>query len=255
MSRLLARCGPLLAVLAVLGAWWAAAATGALADPFVLPAPGAVARAAAALWRDGTLPHELGVTLGRTLAAFALALAAGAAMGLAMGRSATARAALRPLVGLGFATPKIALFPALVILLGLGSGAKVALGFAEAVFPIAAATAAAASQVPVPLVWSARAAGASRAAVALRVVLPAALPGLLSGARIGLVGAVIGVYIGEMVASSDGLGHLMVAGWRQLETDRLYVSVAAVSLLGFALDALLLLARRRLLRWAPEQAA
>ncbi|MBO2463986.1 ABC transporter permease [Actinomadura violacea] len=255
MMRLISRAGPLLALAVLIGAWHIAVSRGWLGNPFVLPGPGAVARRAGDLWSDESLPRDLRTTLGRVLAAFALALAAGTIAGLAMGRSTTARAALRPIVGLGFPAPKIAMFPALVILLGLGTASKVALGFAEAVFPIAAAVAAAASRVPERLTWSAESMGASRSAVAFRVVLPSALPGLLAGARVGLIGAIIGVYVGEMVVSSDGLGHAMVAGWRQLDTAQLYVSVVAVSVLGFVLDGLLLLARRRLMRWAPENAS
>lgn len=158
------------------------------------------------------------------------------------------------MVAFWFPVLKVAAFPAMVIIFGLGGASKVALGFAEAVFPIAVAAAGAASQAPTALVWSAQAMSASPAVVLARVVLPAATPGLLTGARVGLVGAFVGVFIGEMTVSSDGLGHLMVEGWRRLETDTLYLAVLAVSVLGFVLDRALLLARRRLLRWSDEHA-
>ena len=86
------------------------------------------------------------------------------------------RRALRPLVSFLFPAPKVALYPAMVIVFGLGSASKVALGFSEAVFPILLATAAGTSQVEPRLRWSAAALGTSRRAALLKVVLPPRCP-------------------------------------------------------------------------------
>ena len=84
------------------------------------------------------------------------------------------------------------------------------------------------------------------------IVIPAALPAILTGARIGLFGAIVGVFLGEMVAGADGLGQVMAIGYRTLDTPAMYVAIITVSLAGFLLDRLFLLARRRLLAWSPE---
>jgi ABC-type nitrate/sulfonate/bicarbonate transport system permease component len=120
-------------------------------------------------------------------------------------------------------------------------------------FPILLATAAGTSQVEPRLMWSAASLGTRRRAVLPRVVVPAALPAILTGARIGLVGAIVGVFLGEMLAGADGLGHLMAVAYRTLETPTMYVAILAISLIGYALDRMLLLARRRLLAWSPEE--
>jgi ABC-type nitrate/sulfonate/bicarbonate transport system permease component len=235
------------ALLALL--WWALGG-----NEFVLPALGTVLDRAGELLGDGTLTEQTLVTLRRVLTAFALALLAGVVLGTLIGRVAVVRRALRPLVSFLFPAPKIALYPAMLIVFGLGSASKVAFGFAEAVFPILLATAAGTSQVEPRLVWSAAALGTSRRAALARVVLPAALPAILTGARIGLVGAIIGVFLGEMIAGADGLGHMMAVAYRTLETPDMYVAILTVSLCGYLLDRALLATRRRLLTWSAEEA-
>jgi NitT/TauT family transport system permease protein len=146
----------------------------------------------------------------------------------------------------------VAIYPALVILFGLGTASKVAMGFAEALFPILLATTAAASQVEPRMIWSAAGLGTSRPGILLRIVLPAALPAILTGARIGLVGAITGVFVAELIVAADGLGHTMAIGYRTLATADMYLTVVAISAIGFTLDRLILATRARLLRWTPE---
>jgi ABC-type nitrate/sulfonate/bicarbonate transport system permease component len=240
------------ALLALL--WWALAAQGVLGNEFVMPPPETVLDRAGELLADGTLADQTLVTLRRVLTAYGLALLAGVVLGTLVGRVAVVRRALLPLVSFLFPAPKIALYPAMLIVFGLGSASKVALGLSEAVFPVLLATAAGTSQVEPRLVWSAAALGTSRRAALLRVVVPAALPAILTGARIGLVGAIIGVFLGEMIAGADGLGHMMAVAYRTLETPDMYVAILTVSICGYVLDRTFLATRGRLLAWSAEEA-
>ena len=233
--------------------WWLLAERGTLGNEFVMPPPQRVYERARELVDDGTLVDETLVTLGRVLAAFVLAFLAGVALGTLVGCVRPVRRALRPLVAFFFPAPKVALYPAMVIVFGLGSSSKVALGFAEALFPILLATSAGTSQVEPRLVWSAGALGTSRPAALAKVVIPAALPSILTGARIGLVGAIVGVFLAEMIAAANGLGHLMAVSYRTLDTPAMYVAILTASLIGYALDRVFLLARGRLLRWSDEE--
>ena len=229
----------------VLAAWWLVSRA---TSEFVLPTPGGVADRA---WseRDALL-DQVSVTFGRVAAAYALACVAGVALGTLIGRVDVVRRALRPVVSFLFPTPKVALYPAMLIVLGLGAASKIGLGFAEALFPILLATAAGTSRVDPRLLWTGRTLKVR--APLLRIVVPAALPSILTGARIGLVGAIVGVFLAEMIAGADGLGHQMAISYRTLDTPEMYVAIIAVSLVGYALDRAFLLARRRALAWSVE---
>jgi ABC-type nitrate/sulfonate/bicarbonate transport system permease component len=235
------------------GLWWLLSAGEVLGNEFVMPPPSRVFERARELLGDGTLGHEASVTLGRVLLAFGLACAVGVLLGTLIGCVRPVRQALRPVVAFFFPAPKVALYPAMLIVLGLGASSKVALGFSEALFPVLLATAAGTSRVEPQLVWSAASLGTPRRAALLKVVVPAALPAILTGARIGLVGAIVGVFLAEMIAAADGLGHLMAVSYRTLDTPTMYVAILCVSVGGYVLDRAFLLARGRLLVWSEEQ--
>jgi ABC-type nitrate/sulfonate/bicarbonate transport system permease component len=248
VGRLATRVYP---VALVLAGWQAVAVSGWFTG-FTLPSPERVWDRAMIGWQSGTLVDAISITLFRVLGSFALAVIVGVAFGLLMGRVRVVRRTARPIVSFLFPTPKVAVYPALVILFGLGTASKVAMGFAEAVFPILLATTAAASQVEPYMVWSAAGLGTSRLGVLVRVVLPASLPGVLTGARIGLVGAITGVFVAELIVAADGLGHTMAVGYRTLDTAGMYVAVVSISAIGFLLDRLFLVVRARLLSWSAE---
>lgn len=231
---------------------WQLLVTLEVVSPFTLPAPLATWDAAVAGWQAGSLPDDIRITFSRVLSAWALAVVVGVVLGVLIGRLRAVRQTARPLVRFFFPTPKVAIYPALVIIFGLGTASKIALGFAEAVFPVILASSAAASNVDPRLLWSAQAFGTSRSSTLVRIILPASLPGILTGARIGLVGSIIGVFMGELIVGSDGLGRSMALAYRTLETADMYVAVVAMSAIGFVLDRLFLLARGRFLGWSAE---
>jgi len=242
------------ALVPLVGVWWLLSWQGVLGNEFVMPPPDQVLGRGRELVDDGTLMDATLVTLRRVVIAYVLAVEVGVVVGTLIGCVRSVRVSLRPVVSFLFPTPKVALYPAMLIVFGLGSASKVAFGFAEAVFPVLLATAAGTSQVEPRLVWSAAALGTSRRASLLRVVIPAALPSILTGARIAIVGAIIGVFLGEMIAAADGLGHMMAVGYRTLDTAGMYVAIVTVSAVGYVLDRAFLMGRRRLLAWSAEEA-
>lgn len=223
-----------------------------IVDAFTMPPPTRVWERGFAAWQSGALRSDTVITLGRVLASFALAVVVGVTVGLLIGRVRAVRQAARPVVSFFFPTPKVAIYPALVIIFGLGSASKVALGFAEAVFPIILATSAAASHVDPRMLWSAEAFGTSRIGTFVRIILPASLPGIMTGARIGLVGAIIGVFMGELIVGAEGLGTTMALAYRTLQTADMYAAVVLISGIGFVLDRLFLVIRAALLGWSAE---
>ena len=91
----------------------------------------------------------------------------GVALGLAATGSRAVGALLTPLVRVLAPVPKVALYPAFILILGFDHASKIALVVADAMFPILLATYQGASAVEPKLVWSARAAGTSQRARAV----------------------------------------------------------------------------------------
>ena len=236
----------------LLALWYGIAASG-LAPAALLPTPQAVfARFIQDLGDPFFLQHAA-VTLFRLFTGYAIAVVTGMALGLAATGSRTIGAILKPLVRVLAPVPKVALYPAFILVLGFDNASKIALVVADAVFPILLATYQGTSAVEPRLVWSARAAGVSQTRALFSVVLMAALPSVLTGARIGLVIACIVVFLAEMITSSDGLGHLLVLAARNFRTVDMFVPLITISLLGLMLNGAFNALRAWLLRGFPEE--
>jgi ABC-type nitrate/sulfonate/bicarbonate transport system permease component len=224
---------PLVGVLAL---WYAVCAL-RLAPVSLLPPPDAVARRLIVLLGDKTFLTHTGITLFRLFAGFGIALVLGVGIGILAAGSRTVAALMEPLIRVLAPVPKIALYPAFVLVLGFDHSSKIALVVADALFPILLATYQGAAAVEPKLVWSARAAGASPTRCLFTIVLTAALPSILTGARIGLIISCIVVFLAEMITSTDGLGQLLVRAARNFQTVDMFEPIIAITLLGLLLNA------------------
>jgi len=237
----------------VLALWHGLSITGAV-PAALLPPPSAVLRRLGEQLANAHYLLNAATTLLRLLAGFVLALVIGVGVGLAAATHRTLDALFTPVVRVLAPVPKIALYPALVLILGFEHGSKIALVAADATFPILLATYQGAKGVERTMVWSALAAGAGPHKVLLSVVLPAALPTLLAGCRIALVISSIVVFLAEMIMSTDGLGHVLVYAARSFETVDMLVPLVTISLLSLLLNAGLNGLSARLLAGFPHGA-
>jgi NitT/TauT family transport system permease protein len=237
------------ALLAVGVLVWETAARSGLFSPLIVPS---VTRIGYQLLLLATQPESLvdaWYSVARGLGGFTLAAVVGVALGVLMGRSALAAAFFGPIFSGTYPIPKIALFPIFIYLFGIGSLSKVLLIFLECLYPIVINTYAGTRAVNRVLLWSALNMGASRPQTLRRVVVPAAAPYIFAGFRVALPIAMIVVIITEMISSADGLGYLVMYSLASFKTDRMLAVVAAIALLGIALDRLLVLLRDRLVFW------
>ena len=218
----------------------------------LLPPPGRVFERLAQQLLTATFQEEIAATLFRLFAGFAIAVVLGVSIGLAAAASPAVNAVVRPIVRVLAPLPKVALYPALLLLLGFGHESKITLVAADALFPILLSTYYGASTVEQKLIWSAMAAGTPARQILFKVVLPAAAPSILTGCRIGLVISCIVVFLAEMITSTNGLGFVLVTAARTFQTVDMFVPLITISLLGLILNGLLQAARSYLLRGFPE---
>jgi len=238
--------------IALLIALWQALVSFGYAPPTVLPPPGLVFTRLAQQLFTTTFQEDILATLFRLFAGFSIAVTLGVTMGLAAAVSPAINAVVRPIVRVLAPLPKVALYPALLLLLGFNHQSKIMLVAADALFPILLSTYYGASMVEQKLIWSAMAAGTPRRQTLLKVVLPAAVPSILTGCRIGLVISCIVVFLAEMITSTDGLGHVLVTAARTFQAVDMFVPLITISLLGLILNGLLEGLRGYLLRGFPE---
>ena len=242
----------ILPVALVIALWHGIALSG-IAPAVLLPPPGAVFTRLIEQAGNPQFLEHVGITLFRLFAGFSIALAVGVTLGVAATGSKFVEGLVKPLVRVLAPLPKVALYPAMILILGFDDASKIALVAADAVFPILLATYQGTSAVEPKLVWSARAAGCSPRRALFTVVLMAAMPSVLTGCRIGLIISCIVVFLAEMITSTDGLGYLLVRAGRNFQTVDMFVPLISISILGLTLNAAFNMLRRYLLRGFPEE--
>jgi NitT/TauT family transport system permease protein len=231
---------------------WQALVSFGYAPATLLPPPGQVFARMVQQFLNATFRQDIEATLFRLFAGFTIAVILGVSIGLAAAASPLINATVRPIVRVLAPLPKVALYPALLLLLGFGHESKIVLVAADALFPILLSTYYGASTVEQKLIWSAMAAGTPRGEILFKVVLPAAAPSILTGCRIGLVISCIVVFLAEMITSTDGLGHALVTAARTFQAVDMFVPLITISLLGLILNGALQGLRSYLLRGFPE---
>jgi NitT/TauT family transport system permease protein len=178
--------------------------------PNVLSAPTlTIMRGAALLQTDAFWVH-VESTLSAFVMASAIGIAIGIAIGLWLGLRRFAGDVADPILGTLYSIPKITLYPLILLIFGLGVSAKVAFGVLHGAFPIAIFTMNAVRNVAPIYHRTARIMQLSPLSTAATIMMPAALPEILTGIRIGIALTLLGVLIGELFASTSGLGFALI---------------------------------------------
>ncbi|MCU1576164.1 MAG: nitrate transporter permease, partial [Leifsonia sp.] len=83
------------------------------------------------------------------------------------------------------------------------------------------------------------------------VQLPAVLPAVISGLRLALAQSWLFLVAAELIASSMGLGFLLIDSQNNGRTDRLFLAIVLLAIIGKLTDAVIgLFERWAVRRWA-----
>ena len=238
---------PLIACLALLGLWEAAARIFAIDG--LPPAHEALRQLPAILGDREALLHILD-SVRRMAIGCALALAVAVPVGLLMGRSRLVAAFFNPLLMTIYPVPKAALMPIVMLWLGIGDASKTLVIFLGVSLPLIYHSYQGARAVEEKMLWSAAAMGMSPLQRLVRIVLPASLPEIFVGVRTGLVLALITMVTSEMIARQSGVGNILFNSLDMALYDTVYATIVIIGILGFVLDVAFEKLRARLVAWA-----
>jgi len=188
-------------------------------------------------------------------AGYAAAATLGVLLGLVVGWHRRLLFVLEPWLSFMYALPRVALFPLIVLWLGLTAWSTVAAVFVSTLFTVVIGTLYGVGTVDARLLDVAASFGARRRNVFINLIVPTTLPFILSSLRLGVGQALVGVVIGERYAANAGIGVMMLVAGQQLQTDRLLFAIGVCTSAGLLLIEGLRLLERRLLRWRPSVAS
>jgi NitT/TauT family transport system permease protein len=236
----------------IFGSWAILSYGGFIKPAYFLPTPTEVISAAARMFQSGELQLNAEASVLRVVIGWAIAALLAIPVGILMGSFKILEALFEPVVDFWRYLPVSALIPLLILYIGLDEPEKIAVIFLGTFFQLILLVADVANHVSKDLLDSAYTLGASRWRVLTTVLVPATLPGVMDALRITLGWAWTYLIVAELVAAERGLGIMILESERGLRTDKIFVGLVTIGLLGFVSDFLFKWLHRILLPWSPR---
>ncbi len=250
--RILSRLGPPLATLGVVVfAWWAAV-RGLHMEAYLLPAPGAVARAIYDGFADGSFWPHIAATVEASAIGFAVGSAIAVALGVALAEQPIFERFLFPLIVALQAMPKVALAPLILVWCGFGLESKVVLIVLICFFPLFVNVVVGIRSADPDLIDLCRASCASRWYIFRNVKLPSAAGNIFAGLQIGASLALIGAVVGEFVSAQRGLGYLIASSMVNMSVATMFAGAILLALIGIAATAAVRWVHARVVFWEGQ---
>jgi len=190
----------------------------------------------------------------RAMAGFVSAAVVAIPLGLAIGRIMVLREFLLPAVQAIYPIPGIAWIPLAILWFGLGNGAVIFVVFATVFFPMFFNAEAGARLINPTVLDAGRCFGARGFTFFFRIVLPATVPYIITGLRISLGGAWRMIVAGEMLASQDGIGYVLMESRFQFRAVDLMTAMILVAIVGYATEKLIVgtIEKRTIEKWEVQ---
>lgn len=220
-----------------IGGWWFAA-NADLAPQRLFPGPDQVFVSLYQLFTEKNFALDVWASVQRILLSFLIAILIALPLGLVMGAYPRADQVLGPLAGAFRYLPAPAFIPLLLMWLGTGEEQKIALLVLGVLFFLIIMICDATRQVPKVYTETARTLGLNSAQILWSVIFRHSLPAYVDVFRQMLAVSWTYLVIAEIVASTDGIGAMMMRAKRFVHVDEIMAGIFVIGMLGLAFDAL-----------------
>jgi NitT/TauT family transport system permease protein len=240
---------------AILVLVWALLRQTGLINPGLLPSPLAVL---ARFWHgllDGDLGINILMSLERVLAGLLIGTAAAVPVGFLIGWYRPVRRLIDPLINFFRALPPIALIPLVIVYLGIGEIAKIAILFYASFFAAVIVMYEGMAAISPIYIRVARTLGASDLEIFWRVMVPLTVPHMLVALRVALGVCWATLVAAELVAAQQGLGAMIQNASSFFDLNTIYLGIICIGALALLMDTILRKLSARLVSWQEKVAA
>ena len=207
-----------------------------LFNPFLIPPPLEVIRTAIPMLMSGEILGDVAISMTRVLVGFATGSLAGIITGVLLGRIQFLNDLLDPIIELLRYLSPTAMIPIAVIWFGIGELSKYFLIFWGTFFIVVINTTAGVWRAPIARQRAAECLGANQLQIFVLVVIPSAVPYIVTGMRVAMASSFMSIIPAEILAADSGIGYLLQKSSMLLQTNRIFVALLTICVLGFIVD-------------------
>ena len=236
----------------VLIALWALLRETGLMNPGLLPSPLAVV---AGFWSGlthGDLVINILMSVERVLAGLLIGTAAAIPVGFLVGWYRPVRRLIDPLINFFRALPPIALIPLVIVYLGIGEIAKIAILFYASFFAAVIVMYEGMAAISPIYIRVARTLGATDLEIFWRVMVPLTVPHMLVALRVALGVCWATLVAAELVAAQQGLGAMIQNASSFFDLNTIYLGIICIGALALLMDTVLRRLSTRLVSWQDK---
>ena len=223
-----------------------------LLDARFFPTPSSVIEELVLLLQSGQLFVDIGWTLLRVVIGTLLGTIPGVILGILLGLSPIVRAFVQPAISALYPVPKIALFPLVMLIFGIGEASKWTIVAVAVFFQVFYSTLAGVVNIDRIYLDVASNFKASRWQTFCTIAIPGALPFIFTGFQLGIGMALIVVVIAENFGTQVGVGFMIWRSWQIFEVRDMYVGLIVVALMGYCFQLLLQRLQKTIIPWRAD---
>jgi len=203
---------------------------------YILPSPVDVFDAAYALIINGKLLDHTISTLIKVFSGIILASVVAIPLGIVLGWYETLDELSSLVISILRPIPPIAWIPFSILWFGIGLSSAVFVIFIGCVFSVLVYTIDGVKRTDKVLIEAANTLGANNWDILYKVVLPSTLPYIVSGLKVGVSIALMCTVSAEMIASSKGLGYMILTASNLFDPGTMVVGMAIIGIIGILFD-------------------
>jgi sulfonate transport system permease protein len=234
-------------------ALWSALAAAGLTNSYLLPHPADIGNAAIELLSSGILQEHAWSSACRSIGGFLLTALLALPLAVLLASAPRLYRATSLVLGFLRVVPPLALIPLLILWLGIGEAAKLSIVVLSSFFPIFLNTYSGLAKVDSRLIELGLSLQLTKREGFVHILLPHALPSILTGLRLGFGYSWRALAGAELIAASTGLGFLIGEAAEMARTDRLFVGIISIAILGIGGDYLFQSLVRCCAPWSAER--
>jgi NitT/TauT family transport system permease protein len=231
-----------------LALWWVAS-SGASVNKVFMPSPVDVFDRLLKWYTEDDLLSDIGISVYRVTAGFLFSAVFALPIALMIGTFRPVQAVLEPLTDFIRYMPAVAFIPLVMLWVGIEESSKIAIIFIGTFFQMVLMMAEDVRRVPQAQIEAAQTMGARKGETVNLVIFQSAKPALLDTLRVTMGWAWTYLVVAELVAANSGIGYSILKAQRYLQTDKIFVGIILIGLIGLVMDQLFRFLHRKAFPW------
>ncbi|MBM7554772.1 ABC transporter permease [Thalassobacillus pellis] len=217
-------------------------------DPLLFSSPSKVWNLFIDKASDGSLWVHINVTVLETIAGFLIGTLAGILLAALLWWSTSFSKVIDPYLVILNAMPKVALGPIIIVALGPGYVAIIAMGAIISVIITTLVVYSAFQEIDQNYIKVLKSLGASKAVCFKEAIFPASFPTMISSLKVNVGLSWVGIIVGEFLVSKQGLGYLIIYGFQVFDFTLVLFSLLVIAIFAAIMYQLVEQLEKRLIR-------